>query len=150
MTETNLRNAIGRRLAGKVLNSYIEEQSDSDTGEVFTVERSELIVDRGQVISEDNIDAILESGVSTILLERENVSAVDYSIIFNTLQKDASNSETQAVTYIYRQLRNADPPDEASAREVIQGLFFSEKRYDLGEVGRYRKIGRASCRERVF
>lgn len=106
--------------------------------EVVSIERNDVVVDRGTELSDDNIDAIIESGAKTILLEKENVSAIDYSIIFNTLQKDTSNSEKEAIQYIYRQLRNAEPPDDASAREVIQNLFFSEKRYDLGEVGRFR------------
>ncbi len=138
VNKTNLEKVKGRKLAGRVMETSVEDFVDPDTGEVTTVERNEVIVERGEEITDQNIDAILESGVSSILLEKENVSAVDYSIIFNTLQKDPSNSEQEAVTYIYRQLRNADPPDAASAREVIQSLFFSEKRYDLGEVGRYR------------
>ncbi len=138
VTESNLTKVIGRRLAGRVMESMHEDFVDPDTGEVTTMERNTLIVERGSEISEDNIEMILNSGVKTILLEKEGVAAVDYSIIFNTLQRDMSNSEQEAVTYIYRQLRNADPPDAASAREVIQSLFFSEKRYDLGEVGRYR------------
>ena len=138
VTESNLKKVIGRRLAGRVMESMHEDFVDPDTGEVTTMERNTLIVERGSEISEDNIEMILNSGVKTILLEKEGVAAVDYSIIFNTLQRDMSNSEQEAVTYIYRQLRNADPPDAASAREVIQSLFFSEKRYDLGEVGRYR------------
>ena len=138
VNETNLKKVIGRKLAGRVVKTSHEDFYDADTGEVSTVERNLLIVERGNEITEDNIDAILESGVKTILLEKEGVASVDYSIIFNTLQRDMSNSEQEAVTYIYKQLRNADPPDAASAREVIQSLFFSEKRYDLGEVGRYR------------
>ena len=138
VTKSNLKKVIGRRLVGRVMESMHEDFVDPDTGEVTTMERNTLIVERGSEISEDNIEMILNSGVKTILLEKEGVAAVDYSIIFNTLQRDMSNSEQEAVTYIYRQLRNADPPDAASAREVIQSLFFSEKRYDLGEVGRYR------------
>ena len=138
VNKTNLLKVRGRKLVGRVMHTNIEDFVDPDTGEVTTIERNDLVVERGQEITDDNIDAILESGVKSILLEKENVSAVDYSIIFNTLQKDPSNSEQEAVTHIYRQLRNADPPDAASAREVIQSLFFSEKRYDLGEVGRYR------------
>ena len=138
VTKTNLKNSVGRKLAARVLNSWVEDFVDEDTGEVVSIERNTVVVDRGSEITEDVIDAIMESGVKTILLEKENVNAVDYSIIFNTLQKDTSNSEKEAVQYIYRQLRNAEPPDDASAREVIQNLFFSEKRYDLGEVGRYR------------
>ncbi len=138
VTKTNLKNSVGRKLAARVLNSWVEDFVDEDTGEVVSIERNTVVVDRGSDITEDVIDAIMESGVKTILLEKENVNAVDYSIIFNTLQKDTSNSEKEAVQYIYRQLRNAEPPDDAAAREVIQNLFFSEKRYDLGEVGRYR------------
>ena len=138
VTKTNLKNSVGRKLAARVLNSWVEDFVDEDTGEVVSIERNTVVVDRGSEITEDVIDAIMESGVKTILLEKENVNTVDYSIIFNTLQKDTSNSEKEAVQYIYRQLRNAEPPDDAAAREVIQNLFFSEKRYDLGEVGRYR------------
>jgi DNA-directed RNA polymerase subunit beta len=138
VNKTNLKKAIGRKLAARILNSWVEDFVDEDTGEVVSVERNDVLVDRDTVLSEDHIDAIIESGVQTILLEKENVSATDYSIIFNTLQKDTSNSEKEAIQYIYRQLRNAEAPDEASAREVITNLFFSEKRYDLGDVGRYR------------
>jgi len=138
VNKTNLKKAVGRKLAARVLNSWVEDFVDEDTGEVVTIERNDVIVDRETVLAEDHIDAIIQSGAQTILLEKENVSAVDYSIIFNTLQKDTSNSEKEAIQYIYRQLRNAEPPDDASAREVITNLFFSEKRYDLGEVGRYR------------
>ena len=134
----SLEKVIGRKLAGRVVKSWIEDFSDDTTGEVVSVERTQQIVDRGVELSEDHINAIIESGAKTILLEKENVSAVDYSIIFNTLQKDQSNSEKEAIQHIYRQLRNAEPPDDASAREVITNLFFSEKRYDLGEVGRFR------------
>ena len=138
VTRSNLQAVIGRKLAGRVMVSSLEDFVDPDSGEVSTYERNTIVVDRGNEVTEDNMEQILESGVKTILLEKENVSAVDYSIIFNTLQKDVANSEQEAVSYIYRQLRNAEPPDAASAREVIQSLFFSEKRYDLGEVGRYR------------
>ncbi len=138
VTKTNLSKVMGRKLAARVLKSWVEDISSDDIGEVMTIERNEVVVDRGIAISEDNIDAILESGVKTVVLEKEDANAIDYSIIFNTLSKDSSNSETEAIQYIYRQLRNAEPPDDASAREVIQNLFFSEKRYDLGDVGRYR------------
>ncbi|MCH5237438.1 MAG: DNA-directed RNA polymerase subunit beta [Muribaculaceae bacterium] len=134
----SLEKVIGRKLAGRVVQSWIEDFSDDTTGEVISIERTKQIVDRGVELTEEHIDAIIESGAKTILLEKENVSAVDYSIIFNTLQKDQSNSEKEAIQHIYRQLRNAEPPDDASAREVITNLFFSEKRYDLGEVGRFR------------
>ena len=138
VNKTNLQKAVGKKLAARVLKSWVEDFVDEDTGEVVSIERNEVIVDRETEITEENIPEILESGEQTILLQKENVSAVDYSIIFNTLQKDTSNSEREAIQYIYRQLRNAEPPDDASAREVIQNLFFSEKRYDLGEVGRFR------------
>ena len=116
----------------------MEDFVDEDTGEVVSIERNEVILDRETVLDEDNINEIIDSGVSSILIHKEESNTSDYSIIFNTLQKDPSNSEKEAVLYIYRQLRNADPADDASAREVINNLFFSEKRYDLGEVGRYR------------
>ncbi|MDE7427644.1 MAG: DNA-directed RNA polymerase subunit beta [Muribaculaceae bacterium] len=138
VTKTNLKNAIGRKLAARVLRSWVEDFVDEDTGEVSTIERNEVILDRETVLEEKHIQEIIDSGEKTILLHKEDVNPSDYSIIFNTLQKDTTNSETEAVNYIYRQLRNAEPPDDASAREVIQNLFFSEKRYDLGEVGRYR------------
>ncbi len=138
VTKSNLQKYIGRKLAARVLHSWTEDFVDEDTAEVISVERNEVIVERGTPLEESHIDAILESGDKTILLEKENVSSTDYSIIFNTLTKDPSNSEKEAINHIYKQLRNAEPPDDASAREVIQNLFFSEKRYDLGEVGRYR------------
>ena len=138
VTEENLRNAIGRKLAARVLKTWFEDYADADTGEVVSIERNEVVIDRETVLEEDLIDRILESGVKNILLHTEDAATSDYSIIINTLQRDQTNSEKEAVQYIYRQLRNAEPPDDASAREVIQNLFFSEKRYDLGEVGRYR------------
>ncbi|MDO4320262.1 MAG: DNA-directed RNA polymerase subunit beta [Bacteroidales bacterium] len=138
VNKTNLKKAIGRKLAARVLKTWIEDFVDEDTGEVVSIERNDVIIDRETVLEESHIDEILESGVSTILLHKEDVNTSDYSIIFNTLQKDPTNSEKEAVQFIYRQLRNAEPPDDASAREVITNLFFSDKRYDLGEVGRYR------------
>ena len=111
---------------------------DEDTGEVVSIERNEVVLDRETVLTEDNIEKILDSGVQSILVHKNNPNSSDYSIIFNTLQKDTSNSEYDAIKFIYRLLRNAEPADEASAREVILNLFFSEKRYDLGDVGRYR------------
>ncbi|MDE6547917.1 MAG: DNA-directed RNA polymerase subunit beta [Muribaculaceae bacterium] len=138
VTKSNLEKVIGRKLAGQVLKSWIEDLSSDEIGEVMTIERNEVVIDRGSEITEDNIQAILDSGVKTIMLEKEDANASDFSIIFNTLSKDNSKSEIEAIQYIYRQLRNAEPPDDASAREVIQNLFFSEKRYDLGDVGRYR------------
>ena len=138
VNKTNLKKVIGRKLAARVVHTWQEDFVDEDTGEVVSIERNEIILDRESIIGEENIDKILESGVSTILLHKEQENSTDYSIIFNTLSKDPSNSEKEAIQYIYRQLRNAEPPDDASAREVITNLFFSEKRYDLGEVGRYR------------
>ena len=133
-----LKKVIGSKLAARVLKSWNEDFVDEDTGEVVSIERNEVIMERETEITEENMMDILESGASTILVHKDEAIAQDYSIIFNTLQKDPSNSEKEAVLYIYRQLRNADPADDASAREVIQNLFFSDKRYDLGDVGRYR------------
>ncbi len=130
--------SVGRKLAARVLKSWNEDFVDEDTGEVISIERNEVIMERETEITAENIPDILESGVSTVLLHKDAETASKYSIIFNTLQKDTSNSEKEAVSYIFHQLRNADPADDAAAREVIQNLFFSEKRYDLGDVGRYR------------
>ena len=138
VNKTNLKKVLGRKLAARVLKSWVEDFVDEDTGEVVSIERNEVILDRETVLDEDHIEDILESGAQSILIHHEESTSSDYSIIFNTLQKDPSNSEKEAVLFIYRQLRNADPADDASAREVINNLFFSEKRYDLGEVGRYR------------
>jgi len=138
VSKTGLKRLIGRKLAARVLKSWVEDFVDEDTGEVVSIERNEVIIDRETILENDHIDEIVESGVATILLHKEDAGMSDYGIIYNTLQKDPSNSEKEAVLYIYRQLRNAEPADDASAREVIQNLFFSEKRYDLGEVGRYR------------
>lgn len=138
VTKKNLKDAIGRKLAGNVMKTWNEDFADEDTGEVVSIERNEIVVERETELTADNIDAILESGVSSILLHKDEEMANKSSIIFNTLQKDPSHSEIEAVNYIYRQLRNADAADDASAREVFQNLFFSDKRYDLGEVGRYR------------
>ena len=138
VNKANLKKIIGRKLAARVLKTWIEDFVDEDTGEVVSIERNEVVIDRETVIEPEHIDIILESGVQNILVHKDEPNQSDYSIIYNTLQKDPSNSEKEAVLYIYRQLRNADPADDASAREVINNLFFSEKRYDLGEVGRYR------------
>ena len=138
VNKKNLNACIGRILAANIMKSWYEDYADEDTGELVSIERNDVIIDRGTIISEENIDQILDSGAATILLSKDEENSGKYSIIFNTLAKDSSNSEKEAVYYIYRQLRNADPADEASAREVIQNLFFSDKRYDLGEVGRYR------------
>ena len=138
VNKKNLNASIGRTLAANIMKSWYEDYADEDTGEVVSIERNDVIIERGTVITEENLDIILESGASSILLSKNEENASKYTIIFNTLSKDSSNSEKEAVYYIYRQLRNADPADETSAREVIQNLFFSDKRYDLGEVGRYR------------
>ncbi|MCH5217833.1 MAG: DNA-directed RNA polymerase subunit beta [Muribaculaceae bacterium] len=138
VTKTNLKNNVGRKLASRIVHSWMEDHVDSDTGEVNSYERTEIVVERGSQLREEDIQSIMNSGVQTVMFEKENVNTTDYSIIFNTLQKDPSNSQIEAIQYIYRQLRNADAPDEASAREAIHNLFFSEKRYDLGEVGRFR------------
>ena len=138
VNKTNLKKAVGRRMAARVLRTWVEDFVDDDTGEISSITRNDVVIERETVLTEDHIATILDSGVQSILLHKEDTNTNDYAIIFNTLQKDTSNSEKEAVEYIYRQLRNADPADEASAREVITNLFFSEKRYDLGEVGRYR------------
>ena len=138
VNKSSLKKVLGRRLAARVLKSWVEDFVDEDTGEVVSIERNEMVLERETVLQEEHIQQIIESGAQSILIHHEEASASDYSIIFNTLQKDPSNSEKEAVLYIYRQLRNADPADDASARDVINNLFFSEKRYDLGEVGRYR------------
>jgi len=133
-----LKKLIGRKLAARVLKTWVEDFVDEDTGEVVSIERNEIIIDRETIIEKDHIDLIIDSGSKTILLHKEDQNLADFAIIYNTLQKDPCNSEKEAVLYIYRQLRNAEPPDEETARDVINKLFFSVKRYDLGEVGRYR------------
>ncbi|MEC8738414.1 MAG: DNA-directed RNA polymerase subunit beta, partial [Bacteroidota bacterium] len=138
VTKTNLKKAIGRRLAARVLRSWIEDFVDEDTGEVVSIERNEIILERDTVIETEHIDEILESGVKTIILNKQTDDKNDFAIIHNTLQKDTSNTGKEAVEHIYRQLRNTDPPDEETARGIIERLFFSDKRYDLGQVGRYR------------
>ena len=139
VNKANLKKCIGRKIAARVLKSWVEDFVDEDTGEVVSIERNEVVIEREKEITEENIPEIIDSGEKTILVHKEDSSdSLDYSIVFNTLKKDPCNSEKEAVLYIYRQLRNADPADDASAREVINGLFFSDKRYDLDEVGRYR------------
>jgi len=138
VSKTSLKKVLGRRLAARVVRSWLEDFVDEDTGEVVSIERTEVIIDRETVLEAAHIEEIVESGVKTILLHRDESTATDYSIIFNTLQKDTANSEKEAVEFIYRQLRNAEPPDEETARGIIDKLFFSDKRYDLGDVGRYR------------
>ena len=137
-TKANLKKYIGRKLAARVLKTWVEDFVDEETGEVVSIERTEVILERETEITADNVEEILNSGSKTIEVHLDSSIGIDYSIIFNTFQKDPCNSEKEAVNYIYRLLRNADPADDASAREVINNLFFSEKRYDLGEVGRYR------------
>jgi DNA-directed RNA polymerase subunit beta len=138
VSKTGLKKVVGRKLAARVLKSWVEDFVDEDTGEVVSIERNEVIIDRETVIENDHIDMIVDSGSPTILLHKENQNLSDFAIIYNTLQKDPCNSEKEAVLHIYRQLRNSEPPDEATARDVIDKLFFSDKRYDLGDVGRYR------------
>ncbi len=138
VSKTALKKVVGRKLAARVLKTWIEDFVDEDTGEVVSIERNEVIIDRETVLENEHVDEIIDSGAKAILLHREDQNLSDYAIIFNTLQKDPCNSEKEAVVHIYRQLRNAEPPDEATARDVIDKLFFSDKRYDLGEVGRYR------------
>ena len=141
VSKAGLKRVLGRRLAAKVLRTWVEDFVDEDTGEVVSIERTEVIVERETTLESAHIQSIVDSGAKTIILHKEDSMASDYSIIFNTLQKDTSNSEKEAVEFIYRQLRNAEPPDEETARSIINNLFFSEKRYDLGMVGRF-KINR--------
>ena len=138
VSKTSLKKAIGQKLAARVLKTWVEDFVDEDTGEVVTIERNEVIIDRETVLEAHHVDEIIEAGTQTILLHKTDANQNDYAIIYNTLQKDPSNSEKEAVLYIYRQLRNAVPADDSTAREVINNLFFSEKRYDLGNVGRFR------------
>ena len=137
-TKANLKKSVDRKLAARILRTWTEDFVDEDTGEVVSITRNEVLFERDHIISKDDIDQIAESGVPSMILVADNTSAIEYSIIYNTLQKDNSNSQSEAVDLIYRQLRNAEPPDEETARGVIDKLFFSDKRYDLGEVGRYR------------
>ena len=138
VSKTNVKKLVGRKLAARVLKTWVEDFVDEDTGEVVSIERNEVILDRETIIESEHVDMIVDSGAKAILLHRDDSTLSDFAIIYNTLQKDPCNSEKEAVIYIYRQLRNAEPPDEATARDVIDKLFFSDKRYDLGEVGRYR------------
>jgi DNA-directed RNA polymerase subunit beta len=136
VSKTGMKKAVGRKLAARVLKTWVEDFVDEDTGEVVSIERNEVIIDRETVIEDHHADLILDANVKAIILHKEDVNAADYAIIYNTLQKDTSNSEKEAVEHIYRQLRNAEPPDEETARGIIDKLFFSDKRYDLGVVGR--------------
>ena len=138
VSKSGLKKYIGRKLAARVLNTWHEDFVDEDTGEVVSIERNEIILDRDTILDKDNVEEIVESNVKSILLHKEDNNVTDYSIIHNTLQKDPTNSEKEAVEHIYRQLRNAEPPDEETARGIIDKLFFSDQRYNLGEVGRYR------------
>ncbi len=138
VSKAALKKVVGRKLAARVLKSWVEDFVDEDTGEVVSIERNDVIIDRETILSDDHIDGIIDAGVKAILLHKEDQNQQDFAIIYNTLQKDPCNSEKEAVLHIYRQLRNAEPPDEATARDVIDKLFFSDKRYDLGDVGRYR------------
>ena len=138
VTKANLKKIVERKLAARVLKSWVEDFVDEDTGEVVSIERNEVLIDRETIIEEEHLALIEDAGVKTVILHKENINSADFAIIYNTLQKDTSNSEKEAVEHIYRQLRNAEPPDEETARGVIDKLFFSEQRYDLEEVGRYR------------
>jgi len=138
VSKAGLKKYVGRKLAARVLRTWIEDFGDEDTGEVVSIERTDVIIDRETILDNNHIDMIVDSGAKSILLHRDDINAQDFSIIFNTLQKDTANSSKEAVEYIYRQLRNAEPPDEETARGIIEKLFFSDKRYDLGDVGRYR------------
>ncbi len=138
VSKSGIKKAEGRRLAARVLKTWVEDFVDEDTGEVVSIERNEVVLEREVVLEDHHLDLIIEAGVKTIILHKEDVNTNDYAIIYNTLQKDTSNSEKEAVEHIYRQLRNAEPPDYETARGIIDKLFFSDKRYDLGDVGRYR------------
>ncbi|MDQ1086447.1 MULTISPECIES: DNA-directed RNA polymerase subunit beta [unclassified Siphonobacter] len=137
-TPAALKRALGRKLAARVLRTWQEDFVDEDTGEVMSIDRNEILMERDSVVSAEDVDMILQSGVKSIILHKEDMNIADYNIIYNTLQKDSANSEKEAVEQIYRQLRNTEAPDEQTARDIIQSLFFSDKRYDLGDVGRYR------------
>ncbi|MDD3736082.1 MAG: DNA-directed RNA polymerase subunit beta [Bacteroidales bacterium] len=138
VSKVNIKKLVGRKLAARVLRTWVEDFVDEDTGEVVSIERNEVVLDRETVIENEHVDLIVDSGAKSILLHRDDMTLSDFAIIYNTLQKDPCNSEKEAVLYIYRQLRNAEPPDEATARDIIDKLFFSDKRYDLGDVGRFR------------
>ncbi|NOQ71223.1 MAG: DNA-directed RNA polymerase subunit beta [Crocinitomix sp.] len=137
-TKAGLKKVLGRKLAARVLKTWVEDFVDEDTGEVVSIERNEVLLDRELLLEQEHLDLILDAGVKSVILHKENVNSADFAIIYNTLQKDTSNSEKEAVEHIYRQLRNAEPPDFETARGVFEKLFFSDSRYDLGEVGRYR------------
>jgi DNA-directed RNA polymerase subunit beta len=149
VSKSGLKRAIGRRLAARVLKTWVEDFVDEDTGEVVSIERNEVVLDRETTLEKEHLELIHDSGAKTIILHKEDINQSDYAIIYNTLQKDSSNSEKEAVEYIYRQLRNAEPPDLDTARGVIDKLFFSEQRYDLGEVGRFRINRKLNIKEDV-
>ena len=138
VSKAGLKRVLGRKLAARVLKTWVEDFVDEDTGEVVSIERNEVILERDTILESDHVDQIIESGVKSIILTNEDTDGLNFDLIFNTLQKDTSNNCKEALEVIYRQLRNADPPDEETARGIIDRLFFSDKRYDLGEVGRYR------------
>ncbi|HET7819605.1 MAG TPA: DNA-directed RNA polymerase subunit beta [Bacteroidia bacterium] len=138
VNKPTLKKAVGRKLAARVLKTWVEDFVDEDTGEVVSIERNEVLIERETILTDEHVETILNANVKTVILHKEDKEFNDYAIIYNTLQKDATNSEKEAVEYIYRLLRNAEPPDEETAKSVIEKLFFSDKRYDLGEVGRYR------------
>lgn len=138
VSKSGLKKYVGRKLGARVLKKWVEDFVDEDTGEVVSIDRNEIILEREKILEDDHIDLIVDAGVKSIILTKEDTNTADYAIIYNTLQKDTSNSEKEAVEHIYRQLRNAEPPDEETARGIIDRLFFSDKRYDLGDVGRYR------------
>lgn len=138
VTRTNLKKVVGRRLAARVVDSWIEDFVDEDTGEVVSMDRTDVVLERDIELTEENIEKILELDIKSILVKSEEVDGLDYSVIYNTLKKDTANNAKEAVEFIYRALRNAEPPDEETARGIIEKLFFSDKRYDLGDVGRYR------------
>ncbi len=153
VSKAGIQRVLGRRLAARVLKTWIEDFVDEDTGEVVSIERNEVVLDRETVLENQHIDLIVDSGAKAIILHKEESSSADFTLIHNTLQKDTSNSEKEAVEYIYRQLRNAEPPDLETARGVIDKLFFSEQRYDLGEVGRFRinrKLGNTNSQNRTL
>ncbi|MCA6435723.1 MAG: DNA-directed RNA polymerase subunit beta [Bacteroidota bacterium] len=138
VSKAGLKREVGRRLAARVLKTWLEDFVDEDTGEVVSIERNEVILDRETILEDEHIDLIVDADVKSIILHKQDINTTDFAIIYNTLQKDSTNSEKEAIEFIYRLLRNAEPPDEETARGVIDKLFFSDKRYDLGEVGRYR------------
>ena len=138
VTKSNLKKVVGKQLAARVVEAWTEDFVDEDTGEVVSMERTEVVIERDIELTEEHINKILDLDIKSILIKTEDRDGIDYSVIYNTLKKDTANNAKEACEYIYRQLRNAEPPDEETARSIIEKLFFSEKRYDLGDVGRYR------------